>query len=157
MHLYLQKVLISLTGPVFSKFFLLKNHSKKNGFSRWRQKFKMTEKEFNFRILLPICFYIKNSLLHAFIFTKNSDFLDGPCEKTGCTSLQYGFLELLFYQGRGLSEPESYSFEQPKKKLNFSFGYFFYNMKKNGTKTNKKTIFFLNVSRKNFFSRIFPG
>ena len=38
-------------------------------------------KKSNFRILLPICFYIKNSLLHAFIFTKNSDFLDGPCEK----------------------------------------------------------------------------
>jgi hypothetical protein len=68
-----------------------------NGFSRWRPKFKMTEKKFNFRILLPICFYIKNSLLHAFIFTKNSDFLDGPCEKTGWTSLQYGLLELLFY------------------------------------------------------------
>ena len=89
MHLYSQKVLISLTGPVFSKFFLLKNHSKKNGFSRWRPKFKMTEKKFNFRILLPICFYIKNSLLHAFIFTKNSDFLDGPCEKKGWRSLPY--------------------------------------------------------------------
>ena len=84
MHLYLQKILISLTGPVFSRFFYLQNR-----FLRWRPKFKMAEKNSNIKILLPICFYIKNSLLHAFIFTKNSDFLDGPCEKKGWRSLPY--------------------------------------------------------------------